>query len=85
VTIELRRRDDGVEVVVADTGRGVSPADLPRVFEPFFTTKKRAAGLGLAVSRQIAARHGGDITLRAPAEGGAVVTITLPLAPPAAV
>jgi signal transduction histidine kinase len=70
-----------VRVVITDDGRGVAASDLPRVFEPFFTTRRRAAGLGLAVSRQIVERHGGTIALQQnPTGQGTQVTITLPTA-----
>lgn len=81
-TIRIDVRRDGGErvlVAIADSGRGVAAEDRERVFEPFFTTRKRAAGLGLAVSRQIVDRHGGRIALEGNPDGrGSVVSITLP-------
>jgi signal transduction histidine kinase len=69
-----------VEIAISDSGPGVPEADRERVFQAFYTTRPRAAGLGLAVSRQIVERHGGTIGLSADAEtGGARVTITLPV------
>jgi signal transduction histidine kinase len=46
------------EIRVCDAGAGVAPADRERIFEPF--NSKRGTGLGLALVRQIARRHGGD-------------------------
>lgn len=55
--------DAGVAYVeVADTGAGPSPEIAPRLFDPFATTKREGVGLGLAVARQIARSHGGDVT-----------------------
>jgi signal transduction histidine kinase len=69
----------GVEVAVSDTGPGIPPEDRPRLFEPFFTTKASGCGLGLAVSRAIALRHGGDIeSSNDCTSGGAVFTLRLP-------
>lgn len=50
-------------VTLADTGRGISPENLPRVFEPFYTTKEpgRGPGLGLTRARAIMEDHGGYI------------------------
>jgi signal transduction histidine kinase len=70
---------------VDDSGAGI-PADvLPRVFEPFFSTKVAGTGLGLPLTRQIIAEHGGTITLEPlsldpPAQGprGTRVIITVP-------
>src|SRR5262245_42110064 len=42
-------RDGWVQLVIADTGPGISPEDLSKVFDPFFTTKPSGTGLGLSV------------------------------------
>jgi len=73
-----------VVFTVADTGSGISQADLERVVEPLFTTKPvgEGTGLGLAIAREIASSHRGGLTL-APgpaAIGGTVVTLWLPAA-----
>jgi signal transduction histidine kinase len=69
-------------VVFADSGRGISDAVLGRIFEPFVTDRERGTGLGLAVSHRIIQEHGGTITARNDASGGAVFTVELPLAGP---
>ncbi|MFH1809639.1 MAG: HAMP domain-containing sensor histidine kinase [Pseudomonadota bacterium] len=66
-----------VEVHVVDDGPGVAEELRDRVFEPFFTTKLRGGGLGLAIVREIARRHGGDVTLGRCDEGGARFTVVL--------
>ena len=60
-----------VQVIVADTGRGLSPAMRDRLFEPFATDKPQGTGLGLALTRDIMTAHGGEVTLgpRADASG----------------
>lgn len=64
---------------VRDTGAGIPPEVLPHVFDPFFTTKEggKGTGLGLPIVRQIAEEHGGSVRIES--DGGAVVTVTLPL------
>lgn len=74
-----------VEVVVCDEGPGVAPDVRERVFEPFVTTKESGTGLGLPVTRQIVADHGGTIAVESAARGGAAFRVRLPLVlPPAA-
>lgn len=68
----------GLELEVADSGPGVSPAVRNRVFEPFFTTKSRGTGLGLAIVYRIAEVHGGDVNVLNCPEGGAAFTLRLP-------
>jgi signal transduction histidine kinase len=68
-----------VEVVVADTGPGVHPDDLPRLFEPFFTTKGLGGnGLGLAISREIILNHQGEIRVESEPSRGARFIVSLP-------
>ena len=79
VTLTCRSVDAGAcaEVVVADTGRGISATTRERVFEPFFTTKGAGTGLGLSIVRQIVERHGGAIDLESVDGRGTSVTVRL--------
>ena len=81
VSCEVSRDRDLARVSIADRGAGVPPDAGDRLFQPFYTTKKAGGmGLGLAISRDIVRRHGGEIGL-APREGGGTVAwVTLPLA-----
>ena len=79
-------RDGGEAVVeVADAGMGVAPADRERVFQRFWRAdpaRSRASGglgIGLAVVREIAERHGGSVGVHASDLGGAAFVIRLPL------
>jgi signal transduction histidine kinase len=81
------RLDDARKTVaasVADDGPGLSAEVLAHLFEPFFTTKAEGTGLGLAIAREIALAHRGDLRAENRPEGGAVFTLTLPVAPVAA-
>ena len=64
---------------VQDNGPGVSPQVRPRLFEPFVTGKPSGVGIGLALSRNIARAHGGDLVLEDGAPGVTFI-LTLPLA-----
>jgi len=70
-----RAPDGGAELRVADTGNGMRPEDLARIFDPFYTTKEGGTGLGLSLTQQIVAQHGG--TLRCESEPGRGTTFTL--------
>jgi signal transduction histidine kinase len=68
-----------VRLTVTDTGTGFPKEVLTRLFEPFATTKERGTGLGLAICRRIILEHLGQIQAGNSAEGGAVVSVELPL------
>jgi two-component system NtrC family sensor kinase len=71
---------DAVIVMVKDSGRGISPQDLPHIFEPFFTTKNEGYGVGLGLSTVygIVERHKGTIRVESEPGQGAAFLIELP-------
>lgn len=74
-----RRTDDGmIEVVVADSGPGVSPEVAARLFQPFISTKPTGMGVGLSISRTIVEAHEGRIWIEPSALGGTAFHFTLP-------
>ncbi|EYF06715.1 sensor histidine kinase [Chondromyces apiculatus] len=79
IVIAIHQRDDSAEITIDDTGPGIPEELRASVFDPFFTTKQRGTGLGLAVTRDIIASHGGTITCEARETGGTRFRITLPL------
>ncbi|BCA56644.1 putative Histidine kinase [Nitrospira sp. KM1] len=68
-----------VTVAVRDTGVGMPKEDVRKAFQPFFTTKEvgKGTGLGLFLSRETVAAHGGSLTLESEAGHGTTVTIAL--------
>lgn len=83
VTVGVTLEPQGAVIRVHDNGPGIDPALRSRVFERFFrgTEVGNGCGLGLAIVRDIVRRHGGDVSLVHPQEGGLVVQLRLPVAP----
>jgi signal transduction histidine kinase len=78
VLVRGRRADGLVLLDVEDTGPGVDPATRRRLFEPLITTKEHGIGLGLALVKRIAERHGGGVEYADREGGGARFTVRLP-------
>ncbi|MDP3856937.1 MAG: PAS domain S-box protein [Stagnimonas sp.] len=69
-----------VEITVSDCGPGISESVEAHLFEPFYTTKHQGMGLGLSICQSIVAAHGGEMSYRGNAQGGASFTVRLPTA-----
>ena len=86
VTVDVRREGERAVVEVADDGDGVPEGDRERVFERFVrlddarSRDDGGAGLGLAIARDVAVRHGGTLTVGEAATGGALFGLRLPVA-----
>jgi two-component system sensor histidine kinase HydH len=92
IRVVTRYRDhleDTLEVIIADTGSGISRNDLGKIFDPFFTTRKTGTGLGLAIVRNIIESHGGTVHIKSPPpeehaqleSKGTAIIISLPVNP----
>ncbi|HJX29261.1 MAG TPA: response regulator [Thermoanaerobaculia bacterium] len=87
VSVSIEIGDAWAEIVVRDTGQGITPQFMPHVFDPFrqadsSTTRRHGGlGLGLAVANHLVELHGGRILVESPGEGlGSTFTIRLPRA-----
>jgi signal transduction histidine kinase len=86
VTCRLRAADGRgaatgawAEVLLSDSGSGLSGDARRRAFEPFFSTKPRALGIGLPLAQTIALRHQGTIRLESGPAGGTTAVLRLPV------
>lgn len=88
ITLAARRSNDGVQLLVRDTGTGIAPDALPHIFDrayradPARVQGEGESGLGLAIARTLVTAHGGTIEASSQAGMGATFTITLPQAKP---
>ena len=78
VTVSIATSDAVVSIVVEDRGPGLSDDAMASLFRPFHTTKTRGSGLGLATTKGLVERHGGELIVENAATGGARVSIRLP-------
>lgn len=69
-----------INLELHDDGPGFPAMVLDKPFEPYVTNKSSGRGLGLAICRKIITEHNGKISISNPPEGGAAVSIQLPLA-----
>jgi PAS domain S-box-containing protein len=81
LTIKSKESDGNVEIMIADTGTGISKDNLEKIWTPFFTTKAKGMGLGLSICKRIIEAHGGSILVESKLGKGTTFTITIPAAP----
>ncbi len=74
----VRPRQDGLQLIIEDTGSGLDPEVLPQMFDPFFTTRADGTGLGLANALKIIVEHEGSMQAENRPDGGARMTVYLP-------
>ena len=73
---------DGVDIVqikVEDNGPGFQAGTVSQIFDPYVTTKPKGTGLGLAIVKKLVEEHVGSIRARNRADGGAMISIRLPI------
>lgn len=69
----------GLEIVIQDTGPGITPEDLKHIFDPFFSRKDNGTGLGLAIVQGIVEQHKGKIRITSKVGVGTTVKVELPI------
>ncbi len=79
ISTAYKKYQDRVDIIVSDTGQGISENDLDKVFDPFFTTKVDGNGLGLAITHGIIEQHDGKISAFSKLGRGTIFTVKLPV------
>jgi signal transduction histidine kinase/DNA-binding response OmpR family regulator len=67
-----------VQIIVSDTGRGISQEDMRHIFDPFYETNEYNYGLGLSIAHAVIGRHSGKIEVESEPGQGTTFTIHLP-------
>jgi signal transduction histidine kinase len=83
VIVQTESRAEYMELMVRDSGPGLTPTVRSHLFQPFYSTKTGGLGLGLVIVRSIVARHSGHVLAENHPTGGAAFRIRLPGAPAA--
>ena len=84
VTLGLARQEKGIAITVADTGSGLTEAEIALALLPFrqveamIATKHEGTGLGLPIAKHLAELHGGHLTIRSVKGKGTTVSVNLP-------
>lgn len=83
VSVAIAEDDSFAKVIITDTGSGIAKEDWDKIFEPFFRVDKSrsrsmgGAGLGLALVKEIAVRHGGDVKVIESSNKGSSIELSL--------
>lgn len=83
VSVAIAEDESFAKVIITDTGSGIAREDWDKIFEPFFRVDKSrsrsmgGAGLGLALVKEIAVRHGGDVKVIESSERGSTIELSL--------
>lgn len=77
--VRLRRDGNWAELIITDTGAGMSPEGLARCFDEYWSDKKGGTGLGLPTTRRIVEEHGGSLSVVSEQGRGTSFTIYIPL------
>ena len=78
ITVDINEHKDMVDIIISDTGVGMSKEVLEKIGQNFYTTKERGTGLGVSLSKEIIALHGGKIHYESTLGKGTKVYISLP-------
>ena len=83
VSVAITEDENFAKVIITDTGSGIAKEDWDKIFEPFFRVDKSrsrsmgGAGLGLALVKEIAVRHGGDVKVIESSNKGSSIELSL--------
>lgn len=74
-----QKNGNHLEVIISDTGKGISEDDMKSIYNPFFSSKLSGAGMGLTIAHKIVKDHHGSIKVKSKLEEGTTFVVELPL------
>lgn len=78
IILSIAHQNNNISLTVSDNGPGITNDEMTKIFEPFYTTKSQGTGLGLAVVSSVAKAHGGKVSVKNNAMGGASFQMSFP-------
>lgn len=78
ITITTQEKGQEYQIMVSDTGKGISPDVIDKIFEPYYTTRDTGTGLGLTMVYKIVQEHGGNISVDSSTRG-TTITCSFPV------
>ena len=88
VFVQASSKNEFVEIIISDTGKGIDPKEFNNIFDSFYRTRRigdepiMGAGLGLTIVQQLVQRCNGKISVNSKLGKGSIFTISLPILPP---
>jgi len=79
IKTEENKEEGNIEIIISDTGEGISGENVGKIFEPLFTTKARGIGLGLSLCKKYVEAHGGMIEVESEGGKGSTFIVKLPV------
>ena len=78
LTVRAKPLNEGIQIDVEDTGKGIEPEQLDKIFDLFLSTKEEGTGVGLTIVKQVIEGHGGQVKVESKPGQGTKFSILLP-------
>ncbi|HEY9402988.1 MAG TPA: ATP-binding protein [Pyrinomonadaceae bacterium] len=78
LTLKTSRSNGTSQLMIADTGCGMTDEQIEKVFEPFYSTKSQGLGLGMPYAKKVIEQHHGAIHIESRRDEGTQITVELP-------
>ncbi len=79
IYLKTQLKDNAIELMIKDTGSGISEENLRKIFDPLFTTKSKGIGLGMYVVKMLTEKNNGTLSIQSRENIGTSVSVTFPV------